>query len=282
MIHKTWTANGYGRTETEASTNCIKNFLEMLMEDETSLSILIKALKKGNIHNIWSKFILTIKGSESSSHAAQAKEHNEKNPNVNNTLALNVSYAHAAENNTSFENKKDIEILSKNIGNISVIGNHRQSGDNNANVSQLEMDDLLLKMMLEDGANQQNPNHFRKNLPPQHPNGLDFTGSKSHSNMNKGERIAQPSNPIPRGSVGGETENKNKKALQESTNFNNAGRYSVDAHKDERDENRHDFRQENETYHKQRNSYSYKNLDQKSQYQGQSSYEKPAENLYKE
>jgi len=47
MIHKNWTANGFGRTETEASTNCIKNFLEMLMEDETCLSILIKALKKG-------------------------------------------------------------------------------------------------------------------------------------------------------------------------------------------------------------------------------------------
>ena len=196
---------------------------------------------------------------------------------------MNVSYAQPAEHNTSFENKKDIEILSKNIGNISVIGNHRQSGDGNANVSQLEMDDLLLKMMLEDGANPGNPNHFRKNLPPQHPNGLDFTGSqgfgtKSHSNMNKPERVAQP---VPRGTVGGELENtKNKKALQESTNLHNVGRYSVDAHKDEREEHRHDFRQENEAhYQKSRNSYSYKHLEQKQQHH---SYGNPAENLHKE
>lgn len=47
MTHKTLTANGYGRTEAEASANCIKNFLEMIMEDEGCLALLIKALKKG-------------------------------------------------------------------------------------------------------------------------------------------------------------------------------------------------------------------------------------------
>jgi len=47
MTHKTLTANGYGRTEGEASANCIKNFLEMIMEDEGCLALLIKALKKG-------------------------------------------------------------------------------------------------------------------------------------------------------------------------------------------------------------------------------------------
>ena len=38
---------GYGRSEAEASNNCIKNFFEMVIEDESGLTALIKALKRG-------------------------------------------------------------------------------------------------------------------------------------------------------------------------------------------------------------------------------------------
>jgi len=78
---------------------------------------------------------------------------------VNNTLALNNSYAQGLDNNTSFEGKGDLEILSKNIGNISMINNSKIFEPNGTNVSQLEMDDLILKMMLEEA-------HQKKGLPP--------------------------------------------------------------------------------------------------------------------
>jgi len=253
MIHKTLTANGYGRTEVEASANCIKNFLEMIMEDEGCLALLIKALKKGN---------------ESSSHNAHGRDHHEKSSNVNNTLALNGSYAQVPENNNSFENKKELEILSKNIGNISVIGNQRASGDVNANMSQLEMDDLLLKMMLEDGTNPANPNantnQFRKNLPPQHPNGLDLgggQGSKNYNNIYKTEKASQFSHATP-------NTDETKKSVQESTNVHqqHPGRYSLDAQKDERDENKKENGTPSNQYHKSKSSSSSKQLEGRHSY----------------
>jgi hypothetical protein len=69
---------------------------------------------------------------------------------ANNTLTLNASYAQGLENNNSFDGKGDIEILSKNIGNISMINNSKIYEGNANNVSQLEMDDLILKLMFED------------------------------------------------------------------------------------------------------------------------------------
>jgi len=255
MTHKTLTANGYGRTEAEASANCIKNFLEMIMEDEGCLALLIKALKKGN---------------ESSSHNVHGRDHHEKSSNVNNTLALNGSYSQVPENNNSFENKKELEILSKNIGNISVIGNHRVSGDVNANMSQLEMDDLLLKMMLEDGTTgANNTNQFRKNLPPQHPNGLDLggQGSKNYNNIYKTEKASQFSQAAP-------STDETKKSLQESTNTHqhqhHPGRYSLDAHahaqKDEREENRKENGTPSNQYHKSKSSSSSKQLEGRHSY----------------
>jgi len=252
MTHKTLTANGYGRTEVEASANCIKNFLEMIMEDEGCLALLIKALKKGN---------------ESSSHNAHGRDHHEKSSNVNNTLALNGSYAQVPENNNSFENKKELEILSKNIGNISVIGNQRASGDVNPNMSQLEMDDLLLKMMLEDGTNpanaHANTNQFRKNLPPQHPNGLDLgggQGTKTYNNIYKTEKASQFSHATP-------NTDETKKSAQESTNVHqHPGRYSLDAQKDERDENKKENGTPSNQYHKSKSSSSSKQLEGRHSY----------------
>jgi len=212
--------------------------------------------------------ILSRIGNESSSHNVHGRDHHEKSSNVNNTLALNGSYSQVPENNNSFENKKELEILSKNIGNISVIGNHRVSGDvNAANMSQLEMDDLLLKMMLEDGtatgANP-NPNQFRKNLPPQHPNGLDLggQGSKNYNNIYKTEKASQFSQAAP-------STDETKKSLQESTN-QHPGRYSLDAHahaqKDEREENRKENGTPSNQYHKSKSSSSSKQLEGRHSY----------------
>ncbi len=39
---------GYGRNETEASMNCIKNFLEFIIEEDVNIPIVMKALKKGS------------------------------------------------------------------------------------------------------------------------------------------------------------------------------------------------------------------------------------------
>lgn len=61
-------------------------------------------------------------------------------------MALNLSIHQNCD--TSFDMRGDIEALSKNIGNISMINNSRMI-DNNPNVSQIEMDDFILKMMLE-------------------------------------------------------------------------------------------------------------------------------------
>ena len=72
--------------------------------------------------------------------------HPSRNEKVNSSLALNLSTIHQA-GDASFDMKGDIETLSKNIGNISMINNSKII--DNQNVSQLEMDDLILKMMLE-------------------------------------------------------------------------------------------------------------------------------------
>jgi len=102
-------------------------------------------------------------------HRSMAAKDNDK---INNTLALNASYLQA-ENNLSFDLKGDIEALSKNIGNISMINNSKIN-DPNANVSQLEMDDLILKMMLEDPGN-------KKGLPP-NPHAHHYT-NQNHQNF---------------------------------------------------------------------------------------------------
>lgn len=151
-----------------------------------------------------------------------------------------------------------------------MIGNHRVSGDVNANMSQLEMDDLLLKMMLEDGTTgANNTNQFRKNLPPQHPNGLDLggQGSKNYNNIYKTEKASQFSQAAP-------STDETKKSLQESTNphqhQHHPGRYSLDAHahaqKDEREENRKENGTPSNQYHKSKSSSSSKQLEGRHSY----------------
>jgi len=39
-------SHGFGRSETEANCNCIKNFIEALLEDEENLSVNVSNLKQ--------------------------------------------------------------------------------------------------------------------------------------------------------------------------------------------------------------------------------------------
>ncbi len=38
---------GYGRSENEASMNCIKNFLEFVIEEDSGVQLVMRSLKKG-------------------------------------------------------------------------------------------------------------------------------------------------------------------------------------------------------------------------------------------
>ena len=38
---------GYGRNEQEATTNCIKNLFEQLTDDDSKMTLVMQALKKG-------------------------------------------------------------------------------------------------------------------------------------------------------------------------------------------------------------------------------------------
>lgn len=159
---------GYGRNETEATMNCIKNFLEFIIEEEGNIPTVMKALKKGNYplpisHSTeGSETTATVQPTSTTPQATKSPQKvvstiygGSKYPprdleKANNTLTLNASYAQGLENNNSFDGKGDIEILSKNIGNISMINNSKIYEGNANNVSQLEMDDLILKLMFED------------------------------------------------------------------------------------------------------------------------------------
>lgn len=212
--------------------------------------------------------------------ANPAKDNADK---MNSTLALNASYTQA-HNNTSFDHKNDLDILSKNIGNISMIGNLKPTGEAAVNASQLEIDDILLKMMLDDGGNPGGVNNFRKSLPPQHPNGLDLgsggqglAATKNYSSGSTG--VTGGSYKPERNSVGGSTQNDDllsqKKSVQESTELNYRG--SHHAHSSDKTEERYGSKNGRATH--QPNYYSSKTLnfsktlDQKPLYQRQNSHD---------
>ena len=81
---------------------------------------------------------------------------NSKKDQVNNTLALNLSSQ--MHGDMSFELKGDIETLCKNIGNISTINKPKAIELQNA--SQTEIDDLVLKSMLEQPEKSKNLNEL--------------------------------------------------------------------------------------------------------------------------
>lgn len=207
---------------------------------------------------------------------------------MNSTLALNASYAQP-HNNTSFDNKNELDILSKNIGNISMIGNLKPTGEAAVNASQLEIDDILLKMMLDDGGNPGGVNNFRKSLPPQHPNGLDLgsggQGLAATKNYSSGSYKPE------RNSVGGSTtataQNddvlSHKKSVQENTNLGYGGSH---VHSSDKTEERYGSRNGRATH--QPNYYSSKTLnfsktlDQKPLYQRQHSHDAYGESSQKE
>ena len=69
------------------------------------------------------------------------------------------------DHSINFDLKNDIDDLSKNIGNISIINNSKIHENLTTN-SQMEMDDILLKMMLDDPLNKKNA--IPPNSQPQH------------------------------------------------------------------------------------------------------------------
>ena len=98
---------------------------------------------------------------EKTKNKAQTKPKEDVGPriSINNTLYLNTSSNYQSVNiengqnvnniNSSFDMKGDIEMLNKKINNISFLNNNKHSNNNEAN--QMEMEDILLKMVLEEG-----------------------------------------------------------------------------------------------------------------------------------
>lgn len=117
-----------------------------------------------------------------------------RNDKVNSSLALNLSAVHQ-NGDTSFDMKGDIDTLSKNIGNISMINNSKII--DNPNASQLEMDDLILKMMLE---NPEKAKNFKEMTLQSNPMGLGL--KKQHSQSIEDNRMPEQ-----------------KKVLNDNTNY---------------------------------------------------------------
>ena len=119
---------------------------------------------------------------ETSSH----QRHPSRNEKVNSSFALNLSTIHQT-GDASFDLKGDIEALSKNIGNISMINNSKFI--DNQNVSQLEMDDFILKMMLE---NPDKAKSFKEQSNNHNLNTSQQQGSSLVPNPKKGNYVSVP------------------------------------------------------------------------------------------
>lgn len=82
---------------------------------------------------------------------------------INNTLFLNTSANYQSVNidtsginniNGSFDTKNEMEYLSKKLGNVSFIQNNGNNKPNTNNESnQMEMEDILMKMAVDEGDN---------------------------------------------------------------------------------------------------------------------------------
>lgn len=102
---------------------------------------------------------------EKGKNKTQPKSKEEQGPriSINNTLylntssnyqSLNIDNANMNPSNTSFDMKTDFEAISKKFGgnNMSFLHNNPTSTTNKPNeASQMEMEDILLKMVLEEG-----------------------------------------------------------------------------------------------------------------------------------
>ena len=170
------------------------------MEDETSISLIMQALKKGKLFSLSLALILLndlcndldqtnnvtapsfthettnnmVPRPETGSHHRRPS----RNEKVNSSLALNFSIHQTGD--ASFDMKGDIESLSKNIGNISMINNSKFI--DNPNVSQIEMDDLILKMMLE---NPDKAKSFKEQPNAQNLNTSYQSGNSNVQNLSK-------------------------------------------------------------------------------------------------
>eukprot|EP01017_Pseudomicrothorax_dubius_P031091 TRINITY_DN3934_c0_g1_i3.p1 TRINITY_DN3934_c0_g1~~TRINITY_DN3934_c0_g1_i3.p1 ORF type:complete len:505 (-),score=80.56 TRINITY_DN3934_c0_g1_i3:406-1920(-) len=202
--------NGYGRTEAEATTNAINNIFELLLEEEKNISLIKTALTSSK------------SGAEPSNHekapAITAQEHTrpiglgESSKMITGTTSNTYSKTHhippnylatsgIPQNNNSFLRDSevsmslDLEGLSKNIGqnNISIIGN-----SSNFLNSQLEIDDVLLKIMQDEG-------HSRGKHPGSYGGGYQtktiteghnkLRNSSHDSNKANGPPPVRPSSP---------------------------------------------------------------------------------------
>ena len=129
---------------------------------------------------------------------------------LNNSLGLNLSMHQSCD--ISFDMKEGIETLGKNIGNLSMINNSKL-GDN-VNMSQLEMDEMILKSMLENPEKARslkeysNSQNVYLNSQNGHPSALNY--KKTNQTLSTNENKAQ----------------EQKKVLADNTNYQHQRRAS--------------------------------------------------------
>lgn len=168
----------------------------------------------------------------------QPKSKEEQGPriSINNTLylntssnyqSLNIDNANMNPSNTSFDMKTDFESLSKKFGgnNMSFLHNNPTSTTNKPNeASQMEMEDILLKMVLEEGEQKklqengglvENTNYLANRLNTSFENNRKKTSTS----------VYQPSSKVDDSKRKKEENNKNNTSFQQqNSSFVNESR----------------------------------------------------------
>jgi len=133
-VHKTF---GYGRNETEAHINCIQNFLELLIEDETLFPLIKEMLTKN----------LTNETYETPDKPSRYDVFGKPSQLVDETLALDI-WSQKADEEKEFLNGTELEIFKGNLGNISAIVQ-----DISMNTSKLDFGDFLSDLVTNEKTN---------------------------------------------------------------------------------------------------------------------------------
>lgn len=131
------------------------------------ISTFLKIISE-NLNAIFSKKKKKIVNEEKNKIRNNSKPKDETGPriSINNTLYLNTSSNFQSVNientNQSFDMQNDIDFLSKKIGNISFINNNKNSNNsnnfnNNNKQNQMEMEDIFMKMVVEEEGDQKKP-----------------------------------------------------------------------------------------------------------------------------
>jgi len=166
---------------------------------------------------------------------SQPKSKEEQGPriSINNTLYLNTSSNYQSLNidngpniNGSFDMKNDLESLNKKFGNnISFIHNNVNNNNNKQNeANQLEMEDILLKMVLEEGEQK------KAALAPQETNVLventNYLANRLNTSFENNRKkqstsVYQPSSKVDESKKKKEEINKTNTSFQQNSSFVN-------------------------------------------------------------